>query len=102
MYEQGKQESEQAKAKEMVDYSFQQQKGIILWSGYSAQKFAVKITTYSRSGNMFLTGEETLNDIVWAKLSLEPTIGSLPLLRYIEKDQPGQIKTVACSGAEII
>lgn len=101
-YEKGKKEHEESSRKEAAEMLFQQQKGSILWDGYNGKSFDVKITSYCKNRNMFFTGEEILTDISWAKMELWPTIGSLPTLLYMDSNNPGQVKRIACSAAEII
>lgn len=101
LYENGKQQHETDARKDAAEILFQQKKKTILWDGYAGKSFSVKITSYSKKGNMYLTGEEVIPDIVFAKLELWPTIGSMPTLLYVDSNS-GQIKRITCSTAEII
>jgi len=88
-------------AKENAEVLFKQQKPSILWSGHNSNSFDVKIISYDKKGNTYFVGEEILSNVTWAKLVLQPTIGSMPTLLYMD-DNSGQIKRIACSAAEIL
>jgi|GEM_PF-3961049 len=81
---------------------FEKQKGSILWDGYSGQHFDVKVTSYDKEGEADITKEITLKNIIWGKLELWPTIGSIPTLRYIDALHPNEIKVISCSYAKIL
>ena len=95
-----KQKIEQSK--KTVEDAFQSQKSTILWNGYGGKPFDIKLTSYGKNGNIFVTGEEVIKDIVWAKLELCPTVGSVPTLSYMDNKNIGRVNKIACSWAEIL